>query len=80
MLALDVGDILQPCLQLRVFVLQAGNLLLEGHQLLLQLHVSSRGLQEPLVGELEGLADGQGDLLSELVTDKDVAETIKNQM
>ena len=75
MLALDVGDIPKPGLELRIFELQAGNLLLERHQLLLQLNVTSGGLQEPLIGQLEGLPDGQGDLFGELVADKDVAGT-----
>ncbi len=35
------------------------------------------GLDESLVGQLEGLSDGQRDLLGQLVTDEDEAEKRK---
>jgi len=62
MLSLDVGDILEPGLQLRVLILQIGNFLLERHQLFPDLHVSTTCLKESFVSQLESLNNNRQDL------------------
>lgn len=64
LLPLDVGHVAQPPLQLRVLGLEDGDALGRDHLGLLALLLLVRSVQELLVGKLEGLPDGQSDLLS----------------